>query len=607
MDTATGAAPAAQTPAVEPLTLDALYQMTAYIYGEQNSGRSRESTFAHFVEVCGMLASLSQNKRRSSLDLSDALCKALGWFFPLMGAFNIKSLERVIFRKFPYICPYCAKCPHDPANCKDTTGISLENLNHDEISRMYRERYDERPTSLNAWQQMFQAIYQRNRYTEMAHSALGLMEEVGELAEAIRVFERHPRYFVGEAADVFSYLMGIANQYTIIQTISENPPFDFDAEYISRYPGLCIECGYTVCRCPHIPDSTIGRMAKEIAIASNSELFYLEKDFDGIEEDSRRFCSQALANIGGYEGLLNRFPLDRGEVNSEMAIFASRLADEVEPEFTDFATDLRRYALQLRNSETDAGAKHHSESAREVMKKLQELFAQPQAAEIISENEDLKRDLTRVGFPAETKHILLVMPMPDGEAYIRLDREYRAISTSLKLGPYRNAYNPKCLPAATLDDLRREVLNQSFTIVHLSGHGGADGMMFESEGEPGKGIVVPWNKILEFLHIDPTVECVIFNSCNSEPNALTTKTLIWMTETITDSAAIEFSKGFYDGLAAGRNYAAAFKQGQAAANLKGHVIHAHYLPGTAYSNPDVTADPGPSNVVPATGPDRTEK
>lgn len=583
MDTDTAAPLTPQTYVVEPLTLDALYQMTAYIYSEQNSGRSKESTFAHFVEVCGMLASLSQNKRRSSLDLSDALCKALGWFFPLIDAFNIKSLERVVFRKFPYACPYCAKCPHDPSNCKDTTGITLENLDHHEINQMYRERYDGRPQSLNDWQQMFQEIYQRNRFTDMAHSALGLMEEVGELAEAIRVFERHPRYFVGEAADVFSYLMGIANQYKIAQTISGRSPFDFNAEYTSRYPGLCIECGYTVCRCPHIPDSTIGRMAKEIAITSTSELLYLEKDYDKIAEESRRFCSQALENIGGYEGLLSRFPLDRGEVNYEMAIFASRLADEVEEEFGDFATDLRRHALQLRNSVTDAGAKHHSEKAREVMTKLQELFAQPEAAEVISENEELKRDLTRVGFPAETKFVLLVMPLPDGATPIRLDREHRAIANSLKVGTYRNLYDLKCLPAATLDDLRREMLNRRIAIVHLSGHGSLDGMVFEDEsGEP---IVTPWNTIVEFLEKDPRLECIIFNSCNSAPRSCA-KTMIWMTESIGNLAAIEFSKGFYDALAAGYNYQAAFGQGEAAARLKRHVIHAHCVPGTAVSMPD---------------------
>jgi hypothetical protein len=35
--------------------LDELYRMTPFIRGDRNSVRSKEATFAHFVEVCGML------------------------------------------------------------------------------------------------------------------------------------------------------------------------------------------------------------------------------------------------------------------------------------------------------------------------------------------------------------------------------------------------------------------------------------------------------------------------------------------------------------------------------------------------------------------------
>jgi len=44
---------------------------------------------------------------------------------------------------------------------------------------------------------------------DRARSTIGLFEELGEIAEAIRVFEKYPMYFLGEAADIFSYLMGI--------------------------------------------------------------------------------------------------------------------------------------------------------------------------------------------------------------------------------------------------------------------------------------------------------------------------------------------------------------------------------------------------------------
>jgi hypothetical protein len=59
---------------------------------------------------------------------------------------------------------------------------------------------------LNEWQLMFQEIYPRES-DDRWRSTIGLFEELGELAEAIRVFDKYPMYFLGEAADIFSYLM----------------------------------------------------------------------------------------------------------------------------------------------------------------------------------------------------------------------------------------------------------------------------------------------------------------------------------------------------------------------------------------------------------------
>ncbi len=74
-------APAAQSP-----RLDDLYKMVSWIYNDQNITRSPAATFGHFVEVCGMLTMHDRRKRREGgLTVTDALCKALGWYFPLAG------------------------------------------------------------------------------------------------------------------------------------------------------------------------------------------------------------------------------------------------------------------------------------------------------------------------------------------------------------------------------------------------------------------------------------------------------------------------------------------------------------------------------------------
>jgi hypothetical protein len=88
-------------------SLDDLCLMVSSIYAEQNVQRPPSATFAHFVEVCGMLTIHDRKKKREDFEVEDALCKSLGWFFPLLAKFRVSSLEDLVFRKFPYACPYC--------------------------------------------------------------------------------------------------------------------------------------------------------------------------------------------------------------------------------------------------------------------------------------------------------------------------------------------------------------------------------------------------------------------------------------------------------------------------------------------------------------------
>jgi len=50
------------------MRLDDLYKMTAFIYQDANLSRSKEATFLHFVEVCGMLTQQDRKKKRVKVD-----------------------------------------------------------------------------------------------------------------------------------------------------------------------------------------------------------------------------------------------------------------------------------------------------------------------------------------------------------------------------------------------------------------------------------------------------------------------------------------------------------------------------------------------------------
>jgi hypothetical protein len=159
----------------QPIRLDDLYKMVAYIYADKNMSRTSTATFAHFVEVCGMLTIHDRKKRREGFDVTDALCKALGWYFPLLAKFQVRSVEELVFRKFPKVCPYCRSAPHKEAECKLVRGTG-STVNHAELAQKYRENWLVRPDSLDNWQKMFQSIYPRS-LEEHGRSTIGLLEE----------------------------------------------------------------------------------------------------------------------------------------------------------------------------------------------------------------------------------------------------------------------------------------------------------------------------------------------------------------------------------------------------------------------------------------------
>src|SRR5690606_18667047 len=93
------------------------YKKTAFIYQDANATRSKEATYLHFVEVCGMLTQLHRKKKRIKVDVTSAICKALGWYFPLLAKMGISSVEELVFLKYPRPCSYCGVSSHNVARC----------------------------------------------------------------------------------------------------------------------------------------------------------------------------------------------------------------------------------------------------------------------------------------------------------------------------------------------------------------------------------------------------------------------------------------------------------------------------------------------------------
>ena len=554
---------------MKTVSLDELYRMTAFIYSEQNAIRPVATTFSHFVEVCGMLTIHDRRKKKEGLDFVDALCKALGWYFPLLAKLRIRSVEELIFRKYPYVCPYCRRAPHEDGICKSVRGTE-STVNHSVLREFYETNRPRMPRTLDEWQRMFQVIYPRST-DDRARSTLGLFEELGELAEAVRVFDRYPKYFAGEAADTFSYLMGIANEHNLRLQQDGGASVSLQDEFLKRFPGVCIGCGNRVCVCPSIPRSTVGRMAKELDIATNEQLF--ERSEEVMLAGGRAAASSVLQSVGGYKKLTEGFPTDRGDANAALIALCTRLAAAVEKTNPTLGDRFLGAAIELGSAPAEAGSKHgkeflstHDDLLAALKDSWRSLQGAPEAAIVALAQDSLAFGL---GASLAKVRILFVYASPMDSAALRVSGELRAIQGSIKLAGRGAAIEVDDLPAATIDDLRHALMEKTYEIVHFAGHSNSDSIILESN--EGGSVSVTLNGLADLLTQYPEIRCVVLNACESLANFDTPLApyTVGMESDLDDDSAVEFSRGFYDAICRGKTIEFAVGEGNRSATLKG--------------------------------------
>lgn len=92
------------------------------------------------------------------------------------------------------------------------------------------------------FQQHIGALYLEKDKRRSVHGTfLWLMEEVGELAEAVRRGEREK--LAEEMADVAAWLASVANLLEV----------DLEDAVRAKYPEKCARCGAKPCACPEAP------------------------------------------------------------------------------------------------------------------------------------------------------------------------------------------------------------------------------------------------------------------------------------------------------------------------------------------------------------------
>jgi NTP pyrophosphatase (non-canonical NTP hydrolase) len=127
---------------------------------------------------------------------------SLSWFSSLLNRLHI-DLEDAVWKRFPYLCSYCATCP---CSCKERGIKTRENV---QISNL------KRPSTLEEYQTMFKKIYPPEKRS-IEDAGIHLAEELGEFSEAVlkHMGEHKDEFFeeiISESADIFSCIISLFN------------------------------------------------------------------------------------------------------------------------------------------------------------------------------------------------------------------------------------------------------------------------------------------------------------------------------------------------------------------------------------------------------------
>lgn len=146
------------------------------IFWGRNYHPDSASIFAHLVEVIGGgLSSLASSKRKVGVEPQAYLVKALAWWLTLCGKLGVRSVEEMLWDKFPGVCTNCQKRSHDPDVClekkQQSGGPPWETM-------ATIGKSSERPRRLRDWQLMYSGIYPVQQTEEYGPSLARLAEEL---------------------------------------------------------------------------------------------------------------------------------------------------------------------------------------------------------------------------------------------------------------------------------------------------------------------------------------------------------------------------------------------------------------------------------------------
>lgn len=220
-------------PSVKPDTTIREYQeFVKQVYGLPNDRYFTTTDMIANIERFSMraLKGIRQNnkeKTRINLLISSS------WFMSLMNQLHI-DIEQEIWKRFPYLCSYCASCP---CICKKEKVETRKQIPIDE---------NKRPKTFEQFQEMLNQIYPAEKRT-LEKAGVHLAEEIGEFSEAILTYRgKHKdedfKQVVLEAADLFTHFL----------TVSSSMNMSIAKELSIMFYNNCHVCKNAPCTCNFI-------------------------------------------------------------------------------------------------------------------------------------------------------------------------------------------------------------------------------------------------------------------------------------------------------------------------------------------------------------------
>ncbi|MDV3135001.1 CHAT domain-containing protein [Mycobacterium sp. 29Ha] len=167
--------------------------------------------------------------------------------------------------------------------------------------------------------------------------------------------------------------------------------------------------------------------------------------------------------------------------------------------------------------------------------------------------------------------------LPDGSiettgVWLRVDQEVRQVKQSLRASKFRDLVSIEHLPAATGLDMIDGLNDHRPHVVHFSGHASSWGVLLENEEGSTHGAEVGFSLLARALGAtDEPPRLVVLNACESLEGAhdllQTVPTVIGMSESIADIAAVTFAAKFYAAIASAQSVGTAVEQAKVAMQI----------------------------------------